>query len=124
MIPIEHAALSTLNIGRTLPIMTSNPPPSSPSIDENGTRAPSAVTGAESLPQRPRPSNDPWTRIPTVFEGTSKSVLSPPPSRSGRDDHTYAVALDADVTQLLRASRHTSSPARLAVLTGAQKWLR
>ena len=45
------------------------------------------VTGEESLPRKPRPSNGPCTVRPGAPDGTSHSVLSPSASR-GRDDHT------------------------------------
>jgi hypothetical protein len=38
-----------------------------------------------------------------VPAGTNHNVLNPVPEVTGCDDQTYAVAYDADVTQLLRA---------------------
>src|SRR5206468_1457577 len=64
MMPTEQAALSTLNSGRTVPIMMSNPLPSFPSMADSGTRASLAETGEESLPRSPSPSKEPCTRIP------------------------------------------------------------
>ena len=55
------------------------------------------------------------------FFATSQSVLKPAPEVTGCEDHTYALARDADVTQLLRALRVTCPLARVALLTGAQK---
>src|ERR1700686_2792612 len=121
MSPTEHAALRTLNIGRTVPIMISTPLPSSPNIAVSATRTPTADTGDESLPRSPNPSNGPSTQMPGELAGTSQRVLNPPSDRTGWDDQTYADALDADVTQLFRASRIIPSPSRFAVLMGAQK---
>src|SRR5689334_1218318 len=121
--PTEQELFRMLNSGRTTPIMTSKPLPSAPSMADSGTRTPLAETGVESFPRRPRPSNGPCTVIPRAPAGTSQMVLSPSAS-SGFEDHTYAVAFDADVTQLLSASSTTSLLSRRAVLVGAQKWLR
>src|SRR5262245_8361131 len=100
--PTEHAALNTLKIGSTMPIMMSKPLPSSPSIAERGILTPLARTGEESLPRRPRPSNGPCTAIPLDPAGTSQIVLAPS-AASGFDDQTYAVAREAEVTQLFCA---------------------
>src|SRR5438552_14947329 len=121
--PSVQAEFRLPNAGMTIPIMTSNPLPSAPSITERGTRTAFAETGEESLPRRPSPSNGPWTEIPAAPDGTSQMVLRPP-AASGVDDQTNAVAREAEVTQLLRALRTTSPLSLVAVLTGAQKWLR
>jgi hypothetical protein len=59
--------------------------------------------------------------MPDNPDGTSHRVLSPAPASNGCEDQTYAVARDADVTQLFCAVRDTSLPSRMAVPTGAQK---
>ena len=46
---------------------------------------------------------------PSEPAGTSHIVLSPSAAR-GREDHTYAVAWDAEVIQLFSASRMISLP--------------
>src|SRR5687767_758247 len=97
--PFEHAALSTAKAGSTMPIMMSNPCPSAPSIDAADTSTLVADTGEESLPRNPSPSNGPCTASPPEPAGTSQMVLSPS-AVAGLDDHTYAVACEADVTQL------------------------
>ena len=79
--------------------------------------------GAESLPRKPMPSNLPTTCRPAVSRGTSQIVLGPS-AAIGLLDHTYAVAWLAEVHQLFFASRRMPSFSRVAVLTGAQKWLR
>jgi hypothetical protein len=123
MSPTEQAALIALKIGNTTSSMTARPSPSAPSRFVSGTTAFLAVTGAESLPRRPRPSKPPATRTPGVSRGTSQIVLAPS-AASGRLDQTYAAARLADVTQLLVASRRIPSATRRAVETGAQNWLR
>src|SRR5690242_17915675 len=100
MRPTEQAAFSTEKAGRTTPIMTSKPPPSAPSIADLGIDTASAYTGQESLPRSPSPSNRPCTRRPGAFAGTSQIVLRPSADK-GREDHTYDVAREADVIQLL-----------------------
>src|SRR5262249_62387283 len=99
MTPTETAADSSWEFGSTVPIITSKPPPSGPSLVLSSTSAPSATIGAESLPRRPSPSNRPVTASPGVLAGTSQIVLGPS-ADTGFDDHTYAVACSADVTQL------------------------
>src|SRR5579885_941029 len=121
--PIEHAAFKTEKTGRTIFIMMSKPSPSRPSTADSGILTSRAVTGQESLPRRPRPSNGPFTVKPGEPDGTSQSVLAPE-ADTGFEDHTYAVACDAEVTQLLDAFNTMSPLRREAVPEGAQKWLR
>src|SRR5947208_955753 len=71
----------------------------------------------------PSPSNGAVTRRPEASDGTSQMVLMPSAAR-GRLDHTYVSAWPADVTQLFLASSRTLPSDCVAVLTGAQKWLR
>jgi hypothetical protein len=118
--PFEQAAFRTAKVGSTVLIMMSKPWPSLPSIADRGTSTPAADTGDESLPRRPKPSNGPDTVSPEHDAGTSQMVLAPS-AASGRDDHTYAVAREADVTQLSLAFSSTWPLRSAAVLTGAQK---
>jgi hypothetical protein len=86
--PTDTEVASTLNHGRTTPIMMPNPAPSSPRRADCGTIASSAVIGAESLPRSPSPSNGVVAaRMPGVVRGTSHSVDSSPPA-VGLLDHT------------------------------------
>ena len=125
MMPTEQAAFRTLNSGSTVPIMMSKPLPSSPSIADAGTRDAvgrdrrRVVAAQAEAVERALDANAGRLR------GTSQSVLSPSPACSGCDDQTYAVALRRRRDPALCARRATtSSPFALAVLTGAQKWLR
>src|SRR5215467_6146249 len=83
----------------------------------------SAVTGLEWLPRSPSPSNGAVTRSPSALAGTSQMVLIPS-AANGRLDQTYRSAFPAAVIQLFLASSRTLLPEAIAVLTGAQKWLR
>src|SRR6266480_363285 len=84
---------------------------------------PSAVTGLEYLPRILNPSNGAVTRSPSAVSARSQSVLMPSAAK-GRLDQTYRSAFPAAVIQLFLASSRTLSPEAVAVLTGAQKWLR
>src|SRR5205085_7223558 len=85
--PFEQAAFKTANTGSTMLIIISNPWPSPPSIAEEFSSTPAAVTGDESLPRSPKPSNGPTTVSPGDEAGTSHIVLAPS-AASGRDDQT------------------------------------
>src|SRR5262245_9528253 len=98
MMPTEPPDTSSAKVGSTTCIMIRKPPPSGPSRLAAGTVTPAAVTGAESLPRRPRPSNGSGNESPFAPRGTSQSVLASDPA-VGRLDQTYAVAWRADVTQ-------------------------
>ncbi len=122
--PTEQADTSRLKTGSAASSMIDSPCPSWPSMAEAGRLAPSAVTGTESLPRSPMPSNAAPVRRPSVSRGTSQIVLGPS-AATGRLDQTYAVAWFAEVTQLLRAWRRTLPPSIFSALdTGAQNMLR
>jgi hypothetical protein len=65
----------------------------------------------------------PATLKPRAFAGTNQIELSPS-AAVGRLDHTYALALAAEVIQLFCAFITTDPFFLVAELTGAQKWLR
>ena len=125
MMPTEQAALRTLNIGSTVPIMMSKPLPSSPSIAVAGTRTPSAETGDESLPRSPSPSNGPWTRMPGVSgrHQPERAQAARPPAPAATTRRTRSPWTPTSPSSSARRAT-ISSPSRLAVPTGAQKWLR
>src|SRR5688500_17873398 len=123
MRPDDTAADSTLNQGSTTPIMMPKPPPSSPSRALTGSFMSSAVIGAESLPRRPKPSNEPSTRMPCVARGTSHSVDSSPPA-TGFVDHTYVSAWCADVAKLFLPVMRSWSTSAIDGLRLAQYLLR
>ncbi len=122
--PTPKAALSTRNHGSIVTIATSRPVPSAPSMASRPITTPSAATGTEPLPRRPRPSKPPATLSPGASAGTSHSVIGPSVA-IGRLDHTYTSAWAAEVTQDLRASSRAAPPesSAAAVLTGTQNWL-
>lgn len=82
--PIDIAAFITWNHGSTTPIITPKPCPSSPSRRSAEMLAAVAVTGDESLPRNPRPSNAPAIASPGVVRSTSHRLI-PLPSRERLD---------------------------------------
>src|SRR3979490_889748 len=87
-----------------------------------GTLTAVAETGVEALPRSPSPSKPAGCARPSVRDGTSHMVMLS--DARGRLVHPYLSAWPAEVTRLLRASSRTWPSLRVAVPSGAQKWLR